>query len=225
MKTSFKTLSSLVLVTLSLVSSPSFAKSTGNGDGYQGPTLTGEAMAMNMDYNMKDDDFYKILSKVLKKCVLNQKASTGLLLESLEPMLNREKSSLLPPILTVDSKHLENGYEEIQWSVEGYGDNAPISTTLNNKGLFTFNKLKYGVSYEFEANNFPKILIYKKTVTEYDELTAYPVKSYDVVTNLKIVRPANSSAFEKLQAFHRDTLMVAPVAEFTDCLVDGLGRP
>ncbi len=207
-----KKLMAMTAVVGVISSVPVFAKS-GNGGGYNGPTLSGDAVVMSADKVIKFEE----LKSSLGECFFNDK-KTGF-------------------------------FQEISKSSKKFEEQLANVTTANSSVSFYSNKISsyrvtsYPFGFEFQmesgapngiisvgatlftANGLPRLLGDIENFYEYDEVTGDILKDYFVVKNLKIVR-ANTDEFITLINFStkRETQILAPVGDLTNCIIDRVGK-
>lgn len=221
-----------LILTALLTSSQVFAEkaSSGNGGGYNGPTLSGDAVEMSLDKPIKAAD----LTKIIKRCMYDRSTKDGFLKQTLGPL------GVGGIILNYSAEvELIEGFTKVKVgdqvrelvAVRPYVTFNQIYANLEvYKTLGAYNPALGTLSYlnsEFQIDSSLRIIAdSSQNVKRYDPITQDEVGIDKEFVGLKILRDANEPAFVSLmnKRTNRETQLLAPMADLTNCLVDGLGK-
>lgn len=225
-------LSALTITSCLLVANDGFAKNkTGNGDGYSGPTLDAQAIAVNMDKKIKQSQVFAIA-----KACAEIPGKDNFLVQIGKPLFQVSKYN-------TGSQLVVSGYDssnELVLTMEGL-HTSYIDKTLGKiekmSAVIDSGELRFqhstphhaaGKLRNFKAPSFPKFVYTKKAFTPiFDSITGDLIKEDYTYENFRVLYDfQNYPAYPVLTNIttRQETALVAPAAEFTQCIIDGLGR-
>lgn len=234
MKTTFKTLSLVLGLTTSIVMSPrSIAKQSGNGEGYNGPTLAPDAVVMSVDKPVMG----KKMNNILSSCFINkdQDNFSEVFFKPIYNKIDTRLSRLFADSVSIYSDRIVvfNFYHAFLSAEYKNKSTDPIGlqVTIDSRG-FLFVEQRDGngnLIRKLKISNFPIFKTKAKEIATYDPITGDYTGQDIMLENLQVIydfrnAPAYVQARNVTDGKDSPTQLMAPVADFTNCVIEGLGK-
>lgn len=232
----FKSVSMVLGLTGVILSSQVMAKS-GNGDSYSGPTLSGNVIVLSLDKPILEEQFQEVFNNCMSKENFLKDFFDNYYKDSKAQYEWKDNSSIIESIsgttlgekdpeqfLKVSSKFLavhtspKRIYRDlIELKVSTNGDLDIYMTKMTQDG----RNLQLAVK-DFPIFSFSQI----EGSLRYDPITGEIIKFDTYFKNLKVIynhsmKPGYVQAINKSTG--QKTQLMAPVGDFTTCMIDKLG--
>lgn len=221
------------LALLSTYSVNGFAK-TGNGDSYSGPTLAPNAIAMSMDKPISELQLYKVLTGCFAPS-----AENNFLADFIKPLLPNAQHDQIDDYNFRGEAKSENGNLSLQFYDSFLfvqkQNIARFQMEIKPNGVLWINEYP-GSSIKakrvFSVAHFP---VFKSKITiidSYDPISGDYIGKIKKLNNLQVIynfreEPAYVKARNittNLGDQGAPTELMAPVADYTNCVIEELGK-